>query len=259
MIVDTVAKVADPTTGEKLCGVITTTDSTTTVTVTCSSEFIGNQVLIRGANERTNSENHLIINFVSVKAADPANDYDFTSIKKNLQVQVSDVLPLTSLFNEVEFVDDCPIEYSIVDDTDNYNDLLGWQKYAFYLDENNSGKFTIDNSYYEGPDIRLNLKGKTDFQTIYKPIVITEDVTGVAPAVNCMAQSLTPYNLYPYEFKGIRNYAADDPVASVDLLQGFTNADPDNCPIEFTILSEDRTTLHADYQSIFTIDGSSVV
>ena len=54
---------------------------------------------------------------------------------------------------------------------------------------------------------------------------------------------MTPNTLFPFEFKGIKLYAADDPVTAIDLSQGFINSDPTNCPVEYTILSEDKKAL----------------
>jgi hypothetical protein len=92
---------------------------------------------------------------------------------------------------------------------------------------------------------------------VYRLIAITEDVS--AGVQNCLSQTLAPNDLYPFEFRGIKLYADDDPVASVDLNQGFTNDDPTNCPIEFTLLSESKTTLDPALATAFTIDGSGVV
>ena len=114
-----------------------------------------------------------------------------------------------------EFALDCPVTWSIVDSS--YNTLLNWQKYAIYLDANNGGRVTIDNAYYEGQNINFYVKAWTGFNDpVYRLIAITEDVT--PGAKNCMQQTLTPNLLFPYEFKGIKNYAVDDPVTSVDLL-----------------------------------------
>ena len=75
-----------------------------------------------------------------------------------------------------EFLKDCPVVYSIVDSS--YNDLLNWQKYTLYLDENNSGKVTVDNSYYEGGNIDFYVKALTEFNNpIYRLIRITEDTS----------------------------------------------------------------------------------
>ena len=46
-----------------------------------------------------------------------------------------------------------------------------------------------------------------------------------------------------FDWRGIRNYAANDPVTALDLSTGFTNSDTTNCLVEYTILDEDKNAL----------------
>ena len=105
------------------------------------------------------------------------------------------------------------------------------------------------------------VKALTPFNDpVYRTISITEDVHGI----NCMQQTLTPNILFPYEFRGIKNYAADDPVTALDLTQGFTNSDPTNCPVEYKLLTENQRALddpvetdHAYLSTVFAINGNN--
>ena len=52
----------------------------------------------------------------------------------------------------------------------------------------------------------------------------------------------------------------DDPVTTtIDVTQGFTNSDPVDCPIEYTIVKEDKTLLDGGLENAFSINGSGII
>lgn len=70
-----------------------------------------------------------------------------------------------------------------------------------------------------------------------------------------MLQTLvSDYSYSNFKFDAIPLYPGDDPIKSeIHLISGFTNDDPNLCPIEFTIVQSDGTALSNGLENAFSV------
>ena len=63
----------------------------------------------------------------------------------------------------------------------------------------------------------------------------------------------------PFEFAAIKNYQVDDPVTTtIVVADGFTNSDPADCPIEYTIVKNDKNPLDGGLENAFSIVNGKI-